>query len=307
VTKAAVKHRRALVEWFRTFDVVLDTRAGDSFASIYGMQRLTSMTAATAFAHGAGVPFVLTPQTIGPFQNALSKTIGRHTLRTASLVMARDSESACAAERLGQRADVLTTDVVFALAVPQPAPPRDVVINISGLLRQPSPHVNHVAYRRVVRSIYDRLVHEGRSVSLLAHVMPSDNTDDDVPAVQAFRAEHASEAEVLLPRSLTEVRSILAGAVLVIGSRMHACLNALSVGTPAVPLAYSRKFAPLLSDLGWPHVVDLRCDEEDATNRVAALAMMDLKAEVPEVVERAHSTLATAATALANRVPAGAR
>ena len=52
-----------------------------------------------------------------------------------------------------------------------------------------------------------------------------------------------------------------------IGSRMHACLNALSVGTPAIPLAYSRKFAPLLGDLGWAHVVDLRTQASDADVR----------------------------------------
>ena len=39
---------------------------------------------------------------------------------------------------------------------------------------------------------------------------------------------------------------------------MHACLNSLSVGTPAIPLAYSRKFAPLLADSGWTRCVDLR-------------------------------------------------
>jgi polysaccharide pyruvyl transferase WcaK-like protein len=42
---------------------------------------------------------------------------------------------------------------------------------------------------------------------------------------------------------------------------MHACLNALSMGTPAIPWAYSRKFAPLMSDLGWDLSVDLALEQ----------------------------------------------
>jgi colanic acid/amylovoran biosynthesis protein len=35
-------------------------------------------------------------------------------------------------------------------------------------------------------------------------------------------------------------------------------LNSLSQGVPAIGWSYSRKFAPLLSDLGWNHLFDLK-------------------------------------------------
>src|SRR5699024_10969139 len=82
--------------------------------------------------------------------------------------------------------------------------------------------------------------------------------DNDVPAARELAAQVDGDLEVVVPTDLDSVRETIAGARLLIGSRMHACLNALSVGTPAIPLAYSRKFAPLLDSVGWTTGFDLR-------------------------------------------------
>ena len=305
IAKEAVTRRGRLADWFKGFDLVVDTRAGDSFASIYGLERHAAMSASAEYAHRCGVPVVLGPQTIGPFESRISRRIARRTLRTAALVMARDSASAQAASDLGRPVDVLTTDVVFALEVPQATTRRDVVLNVSGLLWQSNPHVDAGAYRATLARLYDALVAQGRTVSLLAHVLESSGADNDLPAVHEFALSHAPEAEVLQPTSLTDVRQMLRGAELVIGSRMHACLNALSVGTPAIPLAYSRKFAPLLGDLGWSHVVDLRTQAEDADRRaVKTAALPTLATETADLGERAASLLEKATDAFRSRLGA---
>ena len=292
--------------WFRGFDLVVDTRAGDSFASIYGLDRHAAMSASAEYAHRCGVPVVLGPQTIGPFESRISRQIARRTLKTATLVMARDSASARAAADLGRPVDVLTTDVVFALDVPEATTRRDVILNVSGLLWGPNSHVDADAYRATLRRLYDALVAQGRTVSLLAHVLESTGADNDLPAVHEFARIHAPDAEVLQPTSLTDVRQMLKGADLVIGSRMHACLNALSVGTPAIPLAYSRKFAPLLGDLGWAHVVDLRTQASDADRQAVEIAgRSSLAAETTELGERASVLLEKATDAFRTRLGAG--
>lgn len=308
LVKEALTRRGGLADWFRGFDLILDTRAGDSFASIYGLDRHAAMSGAAGYARRAGVPVVLGPQTIGPFDGRLARAIATRSLRSADLVMARDSASAAAADSLGRPVDVLTTDVVFALDVPEAVTRRDVVLNVSGLLWRDNPHVPAAAYRRAVREVYQALRAEGRTVSLLAHVLASSGPDNDLPAVEEFGHRHAPEAERLVPASLTDVRQALRGAALVIGSRMHACLNALSVGTPAVPLAYSRKFAPLLGDLGWPHVVDLRDEPDRAAHRVTEIAGRDdLTATTAELGERTAGLLRRATDALGERIPVGMR
>jgi colanic acid/amylovoran biosynthesis protein len=103
---------------------------------------------------------------------------------------------------------------------------------------------------------------------------------------------------VVIPEQLEDVRRTVASARVVIGSRMHACLNALSVGTPAVPLAYSRKFEPLLADLGWAHTVDLRTAADPAADVMRELAVPGLADEVRGVVERAHAGLRVTEDAL---------
>jgi polysaccharide pyruvyl transferase WcaK-like protein len=83
---------------------------------------------------------------------------------------------------------------------------------------------------------------------------------------------------------------------------MHACLNSLSVGTPAIPLAYSRKFAPLLADVGWEYVVSLA--EADPAGRVLEIAERgtELAAAAGATRSRADALLLKAAEALESQL-----
>lgn len=105
---------------------------------------------------------------------------------------------------------------------------------------------------------------------------------------------------VVVPTSLEEARAAVAAARLVIGSRMHACLNALSTGTPAIPLAYSRKFEPLMEDIGWPYVLDLRQSDSVLEPLLEAVSSIDASAasEVRALRERAEQKLEISVAAL---------
>jgi colanic acid/amylovoran biosynthesis protein len=298
LAKEWVTGNRGLKRWIQSFDMVIDTRSGDSFADLYGVERLFGMGMVAELVHRAGVPLILGPQTIGPFVSAAGRALGRRSLHTAAVVMSRDSASAGQAEKLGRPVDVESTDVVFALPQPPRTAERDVILNISGLLWTPGPHVDAEHYRRTVTALYQELLRDGRSVSLLAHVLDSPVADNDVPAIREFAAAHAPGAEVLIPASLTGVRELLASGSMVIGSRMHACLNALSAGTPAVALAYSRKFAPLFQDLGWNHTVDLRSHPDPVAAVLAACEDPGLDRQVGSVLAVAEELLAVAQRSL---------
>ncbi|WP_299953623.1 polysaccharide pyruvyl transferase family protein [uncultured Modestobacter sp.] len=294
-----VTRREGMAAWLREFDVVLDTRSGDSFADIYGLMRLFVMSWAGEYVHrAAGVPLVLGPQTIGPFGGRRARTLARASMRSATLTMARDHLSAEHAASLGRPVDVLTTDVVFALDVPERVPTHDVLLNVSGLLWRSGEHVDSAGYRATVQELYDGLVARGRRVTLLAHVLDSPSEDNDVRAAREFAAAQDEPPALLTPTSLAEVRQQVAGAELVIGSRMHACLNALSVGTPAIPLAYSRKFEPLLESLAWDHLIDLRRDPAAARTALALTDLGGLRERAGGVRDRAQELLVPAETAL---------
>lgn len=294
LAKAGLTRRRALRDWIANFDLAVDTRAGDSFADIYGLERLAAMSLLAELCAEAGLPVVMGPQTIGPFGTRRGRAVARFSMRRAAAVIARDPVSAQAARVLGRPADATATDVVFAIASPRAGRPRDVVLNVSGLLWGPNRHVDHGSYQRTVTAVARRLLADGRRLSLLAHVIDSPNADNDVPAIRALAARlDQPDVELVVPESLGEVREVLSSARLVIGSRMHACLNALSAGTPAVPLAYSRKFDPLLADLDWPHTVDLRT-ARSPVEQAADLSAADLTSDVARANERAQELLARA-------------
>jgi polysaccharide pyruvyl transferase WcaK-like protein len=160
-----------------------------------------------------------------------------------------------------------------------------VLVNVSGLLWSTDGLGAAQRYRSIVRTLITGLQQRGRQVALVSHVLDSTNPDNDEPAARQLQDEFGLDH--LVPESLEDMRSIAAGAQLMIGSRMHACLNALSVGTPAIPLAYSRKFAPLLHDLGWRHVVDLAGSPTPAAD---VLTMIDSHGELGPEVAGVRST-----------------
>jgi colanic acid/amylovoran biosynthesis protein len=261
LAKAMVGVDRAYLTWLREYDVVLDTGSGDSFADIYGMRRLLEMAAVRRLAVRGGGVVMMAPQTVGPFTSWASRVVARRSLRGVRRVYARDEESLRFAQQLGIDARP-ATDMVFAIPRPPLQPSQDVLFNVSGLLWEPNPHVDHERYRDAAMAYCTWLLERGHRLTLLAHVLDSDNPDNDRPAVEALAARLDADVQTVVPTDLDHVRSVIATARLVVGSRMHACLNALSIGVPALPWAYSRKFAPLLAGLGWDLSLDLRTDSD---------------------------------------------
>lgn len=300
--KERLSGRMGMMEWLSSFDIYWDTRSGDSFSDIYGMPRLRTMSIIHEFAVQAGTRAGMAPQTIGPFVGAEARILARRTLSRSRVVLARDEASARAAERLGRPVDRVSTDVVFGLRQPERERPRDVVLNVSGLLWQENSHVDYLAYRRIIRDLIDRLLGQGRSVALLPHVLDSSNADNDVPTARELHEDYDGRVELCVPRDLDSARSVIASSQIVIGARMHACLNALSTGTPAVAMAYSRKFAPLLQGLGWSHVVPLTGDDV-ATDVLRSMDVGDLAERARDVQHRGQERVALALPVIAELTP----
>lgn len=282
--------------WLAGFDLLWDTRSGDSFADIYGLGRLGVMSTLHEYARQAGTPIVMAPQTIGPFATRRGRLLARRTLRRSTLVFARDPLSAAAAASLGREVDATVSDLVFGIAQPNETDSHDVVLNVSGLLWNENSHVDHDAYRTSVRSIIASLIHGGRRVTLLPHVLDSGNPDNDVPTTRALVGEFDGMIDVFVPAGLDDARSLIASANVVVGARMHACLNALSTGVPAIAMAYSRKFDPLLRSIEWPHVVPLSTSADSAAD---VLAIIDN----PLIFEQARQTQRLGQELLSRTVP----
>ncbi|MFW0170438.1 polysaccharide pyruvyl transferase family protein [Rothia sp. P4278] len=269
----ALKPGSEFKSWIKGFDLIIDARGGDSFSDIYGIKRQIKTSALGWVARLMGIPVVLGPQTVGPFNSITGKLSAFLTLQLSSLTMARDPYSMKYAQKFLTKSSLLTTDVVFALESARLEKKYDVLLNVSGLLWNENPHVDYQKYRTMIHETIQGLIEQERSVTLLPHVLsdnPKQPEDHDLYPIPEILATYPG-LRVAIPQSLSQARQIIGQANLVIAARMHACLNALSMSTPTIPMAYSRKFAPLLEQVNWAHTVDIR-DINSSAKDVLTLA-----------------------------------
>ena len=259
IAKELVKPKSRLIEYMRGFDIVIDLGEGDSFTSIYGVKRMLKMMLSKLLVFRAGIPLVLAPQTLGPFSTRGSRFFGKVVLKNAQAVWARDSDSKARAQQLVSRSVKLATDLAFALPMPDSTSHGEqpgVLLNVSGLLWHPNAHVDFLEYRTFVHAIFRVLVQRGETFAILAHVISADGPDDDSRIARELAEQF--QVRAVVPQSLDEARTAIQSSKLVVASRMHACLNAVSLGVPTIALAYSDKFHALFDDLGLQCTVDLR-------------------------------------------------
>ena len=267
-------------------DMVVDIGGGDSFADIYGGARLRRMMAMKYIAHALGRPFVMAPQTVGPFKGATARWFAARSMALSRIVATRDDMSARIAREMGRADLVEASDVALRLPYAAP-PPRDpgrplqVGLNVSGLLMNGGYTRNNmfgltVDYPALMRGVIaDLLAHPlGCQVHLVPHVITGrGGVEDDMAVSQALAAEFPAVTVAPAFASPSDAKSHIAGLDFFAGARMHACIAAFSSGVPVVPMAYSRKFAGLFGSLGYDRTVDCTRDDADSIRRslIAAL------------------------------------
>ncbi len=255
---------------------------GDSFADIYGLRAFLFAMAPSFIAILVRAPIVFLPQTYGPFTRRFTQCIARFILRRASAIFARDRQSLELAKALikGAPRDIplqLCPDVAFALeanhdakAVFNPALPADsheaiVGINISGLLYIGGYTRNNMFglacdYAETVRTLIEEFSNRsGVRILLIPHTFESGEQSDQLAAKRVWGrlSEKAKSCTHILTgnHDQSEMKAIIGQCDFFIGSRMHACIAALSQGIPTVAIAYSRKFVGVFDVIGVAEMV----------------------------------------------------
>ncbi|MGA2786459.1 MAG: polysaccharide pyruvyl transferase family protein [Verrucomicrobiota bacterium] len=302
-------------------DMVVALSGGDSFSDIYGLERLWYVSLPQILTVLLKRPLVLLPQTIGPFKTAVGRSIARRILQSAQRIYTRDAESLNEVARLlGHKPNhaLLAYDMAFVL---DPLlPPSETVeqirnlrqagqlvgLNVSGLLyaggytgrNQFGLRVN---YREMIRDLVKFFVGQGAQVLLVPHVLGKpESLESDIAACdQVFRDFSRSSGGQLhnlrMPLDHHQLKWVIGQCDFFLGSRMHACIAAISEAVPAIGLAYSRKFKGVFSTLGVEDlVVDLTNVDLDG---VAALVenrfrnRHDVKARLESAVPKIRSTV----------------
>jgi colanic acid/amylovoran biosynthesis protein len=272
-------------------DLICDITGGDSFSDLYGLNRLTRGYLLKRVCQMTGNPFILLPQTYGPFKAPLAKFLARRVLRRATTIYSRDQEGLAVVQGLiGPTVNLkLCPDVAFAMAAIRPDTPltryleqlkaenRQLIgLNISGLLYNGGYTGRNdfglrVDYRRLVQDIVKSFTaRENTVVLLVPHVVPSGwEAENDLSACRKLRQSLPDDIRgkviIIEPEEgrpffdQCQIKYLIGQCSFFMGSRMHAVIAALSQSVPSVGLAYSRKFHGVFATAGVADcVLDLR-------------------------------------------------
>ncbi|RXR30438.1 polysaccharide pyruvyl transferase family protein [Sphingobium fluviale] len=281
-------------------DCVLDIGAGDSFADIYGPKRFAFLWLSKMLSIARRVPLVLSPQTIGPFTKPVYRALGAAAIRGSAVTFARDEQSLAVTREMAPRARAeLAVDVAFVLPFEDRSSARGgakirVGVNASGLLfHQAETGTNRFGlsydYAAFTRALLGALcAREDVAVHLVTHATSNgDPTDDDSRLADRLAQEFPAAIRVPNFATPSDAKSFISSLDCLVAARMHACIGALSAGTPVVPVAYSRKFSGLFGLLGYNHVLPMRgVTEESAVGYV--LGRLDHRPELAEAEVEAN-------------------
>jgi len=270
-------------EYFRTLEevqFVADINAGDSFSDIYGYKRFILLFLRKWLMTFLGKKLILLPQTYGPFKSPMSRKLARYILKRAGTVYARDHSGVKYAQDLLGNQSVngkirFAPDVAFVLDSSKPeninvgslsnVRAEDSIViglNISGLLfnggyTQGNMFGLKTNYRELIDSIVDYLMKDERLLILLIpHVFaPSRIVEDDPDACRKVyeKLDAKYPGRIFLTQGRynhNEIKYVIGLCDFFIGSRMHACIAALSQSIPAVGIAYSKKFHGVFESVG---------------------------------------------------------
>lgn len=254
-----VEQRRA-IDALGKADVVVSCPGGyleDSNPSYYA--NLIQIWAASKF----GATVVLAPQSVGPIRSRRGRWFAAKVLAKASLICVRESESyhfvvetlALPAARVARTGDLAfwhaaTPAATASMKAELGIDPDEPYIAVSVIeWAFPLAADQAQAKERYVRSLCELLniLHD----TLGVRIVIVNQVAADLPVGREI-AERCREFVILdqKDRPVADVRSIIAGSSVFLGSRFHSCIFGLLAGRPLVALSYLPKTSGIMTDLG---------------------------------------------------------
>jgi polysaccharide pyruvyl transferase WcaK-like protein len=283
-------------KWVRTVinaDFIGDIFGGDSFSDIYGIKRfiLESIPRFTLVILKKKLVFL--PQTFGPYKTRIAKFIARKLMNNAYCLLYRDTNGNKIIKKIVNNKNDNKTiqfcpDVAFILESrlleildikPKIVKTVEVPIiglNVNGLLFNGGYTRNNMFslkldYREFIYQLIEVFLSETNARFLLIphNFGAQGNINNDFDACSEvytmLQASYSKRIHIVVREyDQHEIKGIIGLCNFFIGSRMHACIAALSQRIPAIGLAYSKKFIGVFKSVGMGSlVIDARCYDID--------------------------------------------
>jgi colanic acid/amylovoran biosynthesis protein len=243
---------RKLLDVARARDVsaILDA-SGFAYADAFGPRPAEYLLSRVERKARHGQKLLLLPQAFGPFEDVAVARACRRLFERAEIIYARDpSSQRMVNDLVGQDKARLCPDITIALhgAAWVPAdivlPDRfaAIVPNFRMLTQAGDP--GGMRYFTILEQMIRRLNDARIPVVIVLHSRQEDLTLAEQLSVKAGGLPLFRHHDPLV------VKAVLGRAVLVIGSRFHALVSALSQGVPCIGLGWAHKYEWLFRDFG---------------------------------------------------------
>jgi polysaccharide pyruvyl transferase WcaK-like protein len=339
--RALAAERNPYVREILSLDCVADITGGDSFTDLYGPRRFIQGGLIKYLWLLYGKPVYFLPQTYGPFQRGWVRRTARFLLARASAVYCRDRRGLHEVKKMlalkpslnGQVAYV--PDVAFVLDA---EPVQDSLtgsiqqcrregmtiagLNVSGLLyhggyTRKNMFALKADYPGLVGRIASALTDQNCALVLVPHVFPPSpayRVESDTEAcrktAEAVRKVRPDARLLVADGSYShnQLKYLIGLCDFFVGSRMHACIAALSQCVPAVGIAYSDKFAGVFESAGLSaNVIDAKSLTGDEIVRQVGVIFRDRARQkdlLEEIIPAVQRQIEEQFSRLSDRVPA---
>jgi polysaccharide pyruvyl transferase WcaK-like protein len=291
-------------------DALVDM-SGFAYGDAWTAKRTQIMARKAEYYARRGKPVIFLPQMFGTFEGAEIRRAMRRLCAAADLVYARDEVSyRCVQDLLSGPTDKLrqAPDItIFAepdrsTVLPQ-EPYACIVPNIR-VLSSGAPKWRENYISELLQAI--RLL---RSRGLGVVLMEHETGGKDRRLIEQLRSESSGDGVSICDYSSPfQLKAVLGGARVVLASRYHAAVSAVSSATPTVVLGWAHKYDTLMADFGvhdcihrasdgWPHLEGLLCGLlDDQQHRARQAVLRERKQAMSEANVRMWTDVINALT-----------
>lgn len=304
---------------YRDADLIISLNYGDGFANIYGLVESFSIFSQNLLNDLSKKPVVFFPQSIGPFDSGLTRTLARSVLNKSKLIMVREHITKKYLKEIRVKENLVhfVPDTAFLL---EPADDRRVkkILSNEGLradLKIKARPIIGISVNPAIAQFAKvperRELYLGTMAKLVDYLVKNLNAVvifvPNVTLAKGFdtrslgnlireRTEHKdSVVSINGDYTAEELKGVIKQCDLFIGSLMHTVIASISMNIPSVAIAYSHKASGIMESVGLGdyviHFRDLSFDSLVAKTRKAWVNRDKIKRDLAPKTRKAKEQL----------------
>ena len=255
----------------RGVSAILDA-SGFAYSDRFALRRSVSAADRIARDRRRGKRIVLLPQAYGPFECASRREAFVRIVENSDLVYARDRISLDHARGTGAPVDRIRLAPDFTCLIEGQDPPGfeaperlALVVPSAKVMTETPAHVR-TRYLPFLAAAIALLREAGFDVRLLVHEL------GDLDTVEALQSRLPRSAPIIRHANALHLKGVIGRARVVVGSRFHALVSALSQGVPSLCVGWSHKYEMLFEDYDSArHVVEPSIEEAELADHLREL------------------------------------